>query len=247
MQFNYEQMKEKFGIAYTYSDSFHFPKITEHFKTNLGFNYHQEDTYEKAKAKLESALKESFDNQVSMQDKLIKEFDNLGFFEKNMWRLRNKKTDFRTVATERKENIEKDYLKALNSIEFNRIDKGVSFEVSGPKILEEGETLFIVVENHNVLDLGIYGATVTRANYFARNERLIDLDGVLKIIADGKTHEFSFNTNNNEFSSCHTYHSIFTDKDEAVKYYKETIQTRIESMNKRLDDLKNFDVVNKFL
>lgn len=242
MKFNYEQMKENFGIIYTYNAFHPTPIIAEQFNIFLFLQNQQAKTYEEAEARLQDILKENLEQKKEMLNNLIKDFDNLNFFEKNAWRLRNKKMDFRTVAKEREHQYQEDLARSQKSIVFKQIDKNKIFTVLGPKLLKKDDDLFVVVEHHNQLDLGIYRAKVSKSDYFYRDEVTVDIDGELTIIDDGTIYEFSFSADPNTFVSGHTYHNIFEDKEKAIEYYKETVQKRIESMNQRLETLDKIDV-----
>lgn len=235
MKFNYEQMKENFGIVYTYNDFHPSPIITEEFNVFLIPQDRKAKTYEEAEAKLKDILKENLEQKKVTLNNLIQEFDKLSFFKKNAWRLRNKKMDFRTVAKERELQYQEDLERSQKSIVFKPIDKNKTFTVLGPKILKKDDELFVVVENHNELEIGVYRAKVSKPHYFYRNEVTVDIDGELTIIDNGKLYKFLFRADQNSFVSGHTYHSIFENKEKAIEYYKETIQKKIEFMKQRLE------------
>lgn len=242
MKFNYEQMKEHFGIVYSYADFHPTPSITEQFNVFLFLQNQQAKTYEEAKDRLLDIFNNTLTKKHEILDKLIQAFDKLSFFEKNVWRLKNKMMDFRTIVEETKNKYQEDFVKSQESIVFEQIDKNKIFTILGPKLLKNDDELFVVVENHNQLDLGIYRAKVSKSHYFCRDESTIDIDGELTIVDNGTTYEFSFRAEPDSFVSGHTYHNIFVDKEEAIEYYKDTVQKRIDSMNQRLENLDKFDM-----
>ena len=100
--------------------------------------------------------------------------------------------------------------------------------------------MYVVVTDYNSLDIGIYEATITRANYFARfpnnsdSKVHLEFDGVLKIMEKSQEFTFSFSANDKEFISSYSYHNIFTDKSIALEFYNESIQTKLKEMEEKL-------------
>lgn len=240
MQLTYQDMLKNFEKTYRYYNYPDSAYIEEEFKTDHGNTFHIASNVDTAMTELKNDIEQTWNSKINHLEQMKTNFRNLSFFEKLNWQLKHKKINFDSTAEDRKKMINEHYKNILDTIHVKYIDQNQTYIVNSPKIVHTGDTLYVVVTDHNSLDIGIYEATITRANYFSRfpnnsdSKVHLEFDGVLKIMEKSQEFTFSFSANDKDFISSYSYHNIFTDKSTAIEFHNESIQTKLKEMEEKL-------------
>lgn len=243
MKFDYKQMVDNFGVRYSYNKYPTAAIVSEEFNTQ-GHCFQYEDTIEKAIDKLKNKIEVERLEEIQRLEDMKTKFNNLPFFEKIEWQLKNKKLNFNSTSEERKKDFNSITKNILKSIEISRINKNIIYTVLSPHIIKEDDVLYVVVTDSNVLGIGIYKATVTRGNYMMRNKESVALDGTLSITYNGEEKEFTFNGSEQNFESRHAYHNIFTNKERAINYHNVNVSKKMKEMEQQIVNLDmNLNIV----
>lgn len=237
MKFNYQQMVETFGLTYSYNSFSDSAMIQEEFKTHISNKFNTEDTLEKAMTKLKEEINESSAKENQRLEGMKQQFRELPLLEKLSWQLNNNKLNFDSTSEKRKQDLAKKTKDKLSNIEIVKLDQSKEYLINTPQLIKDGDTLYVVVTDQNVLGIGVYEATASHVNYFQRSEGLIDLNARLIVVENCKENEFNLTSDTNEFKSGYSYHNVFTDKNKAIEFHNKNINDKLKNMEQKIINL----------
>lgn len=228
MKLNYQQMVDIFGLTYQHRGNL----IEEKFELSREFNLH--NTLEQAIVSAKDEIRQEIKSEIAYFDGLQQQFNDLPFFEKLGWQIKNKSLEFNS---EERKKVAVDALNyQLNNIQVQMLDQSKIYNVNSPVILKSGDTLYVAVTDQNVLSIGVYKARVESADYINRHGA-IDLNARLTVEDEVKKHVFNFSSDAQGFKSGHTYHHIFTDKESAIEFHNQNILEKLEDMQQKIIQL----------
>lgn len=167
------------------------------------------------------------------------EFNKLPFLEKTFWHLKNLKFNFDSIAEARKNKYLKKkqrLLNDINKIDVIKIDKDMTYKLLSPKFIKNEDEVYVVVTDHNQLDIGLYKVTISSVYYYVSCMGTIQLQGTINIFENNDKYIFNLSGNEEKLLSNHSYHHVFINKKEAVKFYNEVLQNKIKKIEKLIID-----------
>lgn len=234
MLLTYDDMVEKFGKCFTIDTYASESSIIEVFKLDNIYKEKYENIAD-AKVALVEKIEKDATNKIDYLDGQKIEFKNLAFFKKMDWIIRNKKHNFDSTAELRKSIVLKEKELRLNNIHTTLINKDVSYNYLSPRIIKEGDTVYVAVTDYNVLDVGLYEGKISDVSHrLDNNDITISAHVVIMNPKNNQEESFSINIKENEIHSGWTYHNNFYDKDEAVAFYNQSLKEKVLEMESKL-------------
>lgn len=238
MKLTYQEMVENFGLIYlAIEDYYHIedsnkakPFIQEEFNCKKDIDPRMEHSIENSIKKLRKKILDDTELQLELIDKQKQEFNKLPFLEKKTWQFKNRKLNFDSIAHEKENKLIKQQEHLLNNIKINKIDKDLIYNLNSPKIIKNKDELYVVVTNHNQLDIGLYKATISDVDYYISCVGTIELNATINIFDNNKNNLFNLSSNEKELLNNYSYHNVFINKEDAVKFHNESLENKIKKM-----------------
>lgn len=243
--YNFEEMIEKFGIAYTYDIDFNDKDKVSVSQIFKGFNINSNgefDTPEKAFNAYITNKKEGREKEIKNLEALLSQ---LTFFAKIF---------NRTNIKNAQEKLEKWKNTPFNTndvkITHKEINKESLYEVVMPE-LKVGDKVYVAVTSKNVVDEGVYEQEVKEVYYHlspnsaseSYEEQQVNKTYLLGMSYSVSTADNVLNNRltkkmdvevETEFHNGYTYHYTFMEKDKAVSLFNEKMLEKIAYYQSKL-------------
>jgi len=232
MVYTHDEMKAKFGTLFVVN-VLKGCRIEEHFKTD----YIPFDTYETAElARLSFIEKEKSREleKVEVLKKVVLNYESLPFLKKILKRKSKMYSDYQGATASLKkieERINKN-IEAVSNKDVLMLDANKTYDIEYPD-LSEGDKIYVVVNERNFLEEGVYEGIITRLNYIIHDSNKVSFSGVFEV----KGKELRLNVGSDgTLKDGYMHHVIYRDKEQAEKDFKEEVERKIDYLNKKLDN-----------
>ena len=232
MFYTHEEMKRKFGIVY-FVNVLNNYRIEEHFKTD----YIPFDTYDTVElARLSFIEKENSREleKVEVLKKVVSHYDSLPFLKKILKRKSKMYSDYQGATASLKkieERINKN-IEAISNKDVLMLDTNKTYNIEYPD-LSEGDKIYVVVNERNFLEEGVYEGIITRLNYMIHDSNKVSFSGVFEV--NGK--ELRLNVGNDgNLKDGYMHHVVYRDKEQTKKDFKEEVERKIDYLNKKVNN-----------
>lgn len=245
MKLNVEQMKEKFGVVYGVDLNNVFTNsichIKEYFTIHINPHMNCFDSPDIAETYFNKALDKEKDMGMKYLEGKKDIFRKSSFFEKNNWRIKNKRFSYDEYVEEQKENLEKEYLKVKNKPVISYIDPNKIFDVPDTKGVEAGSSIYLVAgAESSQISMGVHKGKIIDFYYFVRNydAGLVDISGKVEVISENENQIYGLNSHNGEIIVNRMGITLFTDLEEAIEFNEKNMKELQAKNEVRLNEIR---------
>ena len=228
MLYTHEQMKEKFGASFIIN-VLEKNKIEEMFNTDY-CPYKKYDSVEEAKIAVVNQKTDILKKEENKIVELLDNYKSLPFASKIYSFFFRSGYNLHSLALKSLEIKKKKTIEEINTIQNKSaiyLDTKKTYDIEFPD-LKVNDEIFLVVENNNVIEVGLYKGKITDLKYCLINDNQVKISGLFSVSYNGEEKHFTLKTEqDHKLSDGFIYHTFFFDEKEAKKYLDESINKKI--------------------
>ena len=233
MQYTHKEMLKNFPVIYECTYLGGEAQIKENFEfltKNNGYYSSYANTVDEARTIIKDKWLAHKRESLGNYENYFKEYDDYSFVKKIIER-----NGFNNVKRNYNMMLERFVKEPVPEI--IKLNEDLTYEFMGGD-LKEGQQIFVVVTQENLLPMGFYELNISSLSYSK-----VFVDGKVNLIPhayyqaklEDPNSKVILNYSDGKMNSNYTYHEVFLDKQKALDFYQNYLREQKEILNKEIE------------
>lgn len=233
MQYTHKEMLEKFPVVYECSylggDS-EIKEVFEFLTKNKGYYSSCVNSLDEAKENIKEKWLKHKSDALSHYESYFEEYNKSSFIKRIIDR-----SGFNNVK-KNYDVIKERFLKQPEP-KITKLNEDLKYDfICGE--LKEGQTIYVVVTQQNLLPMGFYELSISSLSYdkvFVDGKVNLVPSGYYKAKPEDENSKIILNFADGKLNSNYSYHEVFLDKQKALDFYQDYLREQKEILNKEIE------------